>query len=75
MEILVGTNKIRNGDGKYHQAEHFKIHEEYTQSIMKRIGDVALLRIIGKFDFNEKVQPIELSPDEVPNGVVAGRYN
>lgn len=74
MEILVGTNKIRNGDGKYHQAEHFKVHEDYKKNAVKRIGDIAIIRIMGKFDFNDKVQPIELSIEDAPNGAVAGRY-
>lgn len=75
MEILVGTNKIKNGGGKYHQAEHFKIHEDYTRNAVRRVGDIAILRIMGTFDFNDKVQPIELSSEEAPNGAVAGGHN
>lgn len=67
----MGTNNLKNG-GKYYQAEHFVMHEDFKPRKMKRAGDIAVLRIIGKFNFNDEVQPIELSPIEVENGAEAG---
>lgn len=73
MEILVGTNNLKSG-GEYYQAEHLKIHSDYKSTGMKRLGDIALIRIMDKFNFNDKVQPIELYRDEVPAGVEACEY-
>lgn len=70
MEILVGTNNLKSG-GKYYRAEVFKIHEDYGKGGMKRLGDIAVIRIADKISFNEEVQPIELYRDEVPGGVEA----
>ena len=78
MEILVGTNIIKNAEkhgGKYYQAEHFKMHEDYNPTRLKRNGDIAVLRIIERFQFNERVQPIEMSPNDVPAGAQASEYN
>lgn len=76
MEILVGTNNINSG-GTYYRAEVFKMHNDYGKGGMKRLGDIAVLRIAEKFSFDEKVQPIELYPNtapEVPGGVEASKY-
>lgn len=68
IEILVGTNNLKSG-GKYYHAEHFKIHEDYHKG--RHLNDIAVLRVIGKFEFDENVQPIELSREHVPEGAVA----
>lgn len=73
MEILVGTTSLRSG-GKYYRAEVFKVHEDYGKGGIKRLGDIAVLRVAEKIDFNDKVQPIKLNPDEVPGGVEASKY-
>lgn len=73
MEILVGTNNLWSG-GKYHRALVFKMHEDYGTGGMKRLGDIAVLRVAEKFSFNEEVQPIKLYPNEVPAGVEARKY-
>lgn len=72
MEILVGTNNIKSG-GKYYRALVFKIHEDYNTGGMKRLGDIAVIRVAENISFNEKVQPIELYPNEVPGGVEASK--
>lgn len=74
MEILVGTNNLRSG-GKYYKAEHFKVHHDYRRVGMKRVGDIAVLRIFDKFNFDEKVQPIELYSGDVPAGGQGCEYN
>lgn len=67
MEILVGTNKATNGGGgRYYHVEYFKMHDEYDRRM--RMNDIAVIRVLGQIDFNEKVQPIEMLPDEVADG-------
>lgn len=71
MEILVGTNNLKSG-GKYYQAEYLKMHEEYN--FAARSGDIGVIRIMGKFKFDAKVQPIALSSEDVPDGVEACEF-
>lgn len=67
VEILVGTNNIKTG-GKYYAAEQLKLHEDFVN--LHRLYDMAVVRVTEKIEFNDKVQPIELSPDRVPNNAV-----
>lgn len=68
MDILVGTNNLKSG-GDYYEVEYFKMHEDY--SFVRRSGDIGVIRIAGKFKFNDRVQPVKLSPHEVPDGLQA----
>lgn len=70
MEIMVGSENQKMG-GKYYQAEHYVEHDDFKLRNMRRPGDIAVIRTIGKIDFNEKVQPIELSSTEPKDGASA----
>lgn len=63
LEILVGTNDLKNG-GTYYKVERYVTHEEYRRFA----NDIAVIRVQGKIEFNSRVQAIELSSDEVPDG-------
>lgn len=63
-QILVGTNDLGKG-GTYYKVEKLIAHADYNNP--QFAYDIAVIRIRGKIEFNEKVQPIEYSPDEVPD--------
>lgn len=64
FNILVGTND-RNSGGTYYTPEHIEKHESFNRPAFA--NDVAVIRVKGTIEFNDRVQPIEYSPDEVPN--------
>lgn len=66
LEVFVGTNDLKNG-GSYYKVQKFIMHEGYNQPMFA--NDIALIRLRDELQFNEKVQPIELGSDEVPDGV------
>lgn len=41
-------------------------HDKYDKD--RHANDIAVIRVQGKFDFSDTVQPIELSSSDVPNG-------
>lgn len=53
--------------GIYYQAERYVIHESYNNP--RLANDIAVLRVRGPITFTEKVQAIEYSPGEVPDGI------
>lgn len=57
------------GNGTIYSIEKIIIHENYGNPFYAH--DIALLLVTGTIEFNENVQPIELSPDEVPEDSVA----
>lgn len=57
LEILVGTNDLSNG-GTYYKVERYVTHEEYRWFA----NDIAVIRVQGKIEFNNHVQPISISP-------------
>lgn len=65
IEILVGTNDLTNG-GKYYKAEKLTAHENYNKPLYA--NDIAVIKLQGKIEFSEKVQPIELGEEDVPAG-------
>lgn len=73
LEVLVGTVKTDDVQGgTYYEAENVVVHEDYhPSSKMKRAGDIAVLRVMGTFDFNDRVQPIQLAKDEPEHGANA----
>lgn len=64
LRILVGTNDLKSGGQRY-GVEKFIRHESYNTP--KFANDIAVFRVKGSIEFNEKVQPIELLKDEVPD--------
>lgn len=66
MEIMVGSNTLtgENG-GRYYPVENFKMHDKYNKR--RRLNDIGIIRVLGKINFNRKVQPIEMSPYVVPD--------
>lgn len=67
MEIYVGSNDLQSG-GTYYKIERFLAHEEYNKPSFA--NDVAVIRVQGKIALNDKVQTIEYSSEEVPDGAV-----
>lgn len=65
LEILVGTNDLGNGGTRY-KIENIILHEDHNDP--KFSNDIALIRVKGSIQFNDKVQPIEYSSEEVPDG-------
>lgn len=53
--------------GKYYKVANFTTHEHYNSPIFAY--DIAVVKLQEKIEFNEKVQPIELSKEETPDGV------
>lgn len=64
-QILVGTNDLRNGT-EYYRAERFILHESYNKP--QFAYDIALIEVNGTIVFNDRVQPIKPSPEDVPEG-------
>lgn len=65
LEILVGTNDLRNG-GTYYKTEKIIQHEKYNQP--QFANDVGLVRIKGTLELSDKVRAIKFSDEEVPDG-------
>lgn len=66
-DVLVGTNSLSTGGTRY-RIKHFIIHENYDDKVYAY--DIGLLRINGPIEFNARVQPVTLSPAEVPSGSI-----
>ena len=56
------------GYGTYYKVDKFIYHEQYDEP--KFAYDIAVIRVKKPIAFNKNVQPIELSPEEVPNRAV-----
>ncbi|XP_031627817.1 trypsin-3-like [Contarinia nasturtii] len=65
LEVLVGTNDLKNG-GIYYKVARYFAHEQYDSPAFA--NDIALIKVKDEIEFTEKVKPIELSKDEVPDG-------
>lgn len=63
LEILVGTNNLKEG-GTYYKAKKYIKHPEFNRPNFA--NDIALIRVKGSITLNTKVQSIEFSPDKVP---------
>lgn len=61
----MGSNKLSRGGTYYSISKSIK-HESYDNPIFAY--DIAVLQVNGSIEFNEKVQPIKLSAEEVPEG-------
>lgn len=64
LRILVGTNDLREG-GTYYNVEKLIRHQNYNSPSFA--NDIALIKIVGEIDFNDKVQPIEVASEDVPD--------
>ena len=68
LEIYVGSIDVRSG-GTFYKVEKYKIHDDYNNPPYSH--DIGLIRVQGSISFNDKVQPINYSPDRVPDGAGA----
>lgn len=62
---MVGTNVLNEG-GTYYKTDRYVMHESYNRPNFA--NDIAVLKVQGEIEFNDKVQPIDLLADEVPDG-------
>lgn len=67
MEIYVGSNDLRSG-GKYYKVKKYIAHDRFNQPYFA--NDIAVIRVRGSITFTDKVQRIEYSSEEVPDGAV-----
>lgn len=51
--------------GKFYSVEKLIAHPEFNKPPFA--FDIGLMRIVGKIEFSDRVQPIELSSNEVPH--------
>lgn len=65
LGVLVGTNDLKNG-GTYYEVDKYYAHEDYNNPDFAY--DIAVIRVEGTIEFNDRVQPIEPSSEEVPDG-------
>lgn len=65
MEVLVGSQDLTRG-GTYYKLRSYKVHEK--ANMPQFANDVGVARVEGLIELNDQVQPIEYSPDEVPDG-------
>lgn len=63
--MLVGTNDLGSGGTRY-KSQKFIVNERYNQPSFA--NDIGLLRVNGKIELNEKVQPIKYSNEFVKGG-------
>lgn len=73
MSVVVGTNCLKEGGTRY-AAEEYIWHPHYQHGA-KGFGtqgnDIALIRVKGNIEFNDRVQPIAYSSEEFPDDVEA----
>lgn len=65
VEVLVGTNDLKEG-GTYYSVAEFNPHNEHNSPMYAY--DIALVRVEGTIEFNDRVQPIDLSTEEIQDG-------
>lgn len=68
IQIFLGSYKL-SGSGIYYGIDKSILHEDYDSP--SNAFDIAVLYVNEPIEFNDKVQPIELSADEVPEGSFA----
>ena len=68
VTIYVGSNDLLLADGTYYRAKQIIAHNDYNRPNFA--NDIALIRVHGPIVFTDKVQPIEYSSEEVPDGAV-----
>lgn len=65
ISIWVGSNDVDLG-GVLYRSDKFYTHADYNNPMLA--NDIGLIRVKGTIQFDDRVQPIELSSEEVPNG-------
>lgn len=65
LEVLVGTNDLNSG-GTYYRVQKFYTHEGYNRP--RFANDVAVIRVEGTIEFNDRIKPIEPSTETVNDG-------
>lgn len=70
---VAGTNGTL-GNGPAYRVQQIILNSEFSLTKTESIADIALVQIHGKFEFNEKVQPISLANEasEPTGGPVFG---
>lgn len=63
--IVVGTTDLTQPGASFHRVEEVKTHDYFNES--KRLNDIALMRVRDKFHFDDKVQPIKLALNDIPD--------
>ncbi|KAL7307087.1 hypothetical protein TKK_0000824 [Trichogramma kaykai] len=68
FEVVVGTNEIGDPYAWIYVAEYFAIHSDYERGGLPE-NDIAVIRVQGSIQFNDRVQPIRLPPAdyEIPD--------
>lgn len=66
--VLVGTNNLKEGGTRY-AFEKIIPHKSYGNP--RFAYDIAVLKVKDNIEFNDKVQPIEYSADEIAGGSVS----
>lgn len=67
LQVLVGTNDLQSG-GTYYQVEKFITHERHNRP--RFANDIAVIRVQETIEFNDRVQPIAPSKEEVEEGAI-----
>lgn len=73
LEVLTGTNCVDKG-GKRYTIEEYVANEKYKyvpNTFDSHGSDIAVVRVKGEIEFNDRAQPIPLSSEEFPDGVEA----
>ncbi|XP_055321233.1 transmembrane protease serine 9-like [Sitodiplosis mosellana] len=67
LEIYVGSNDLKSG-GTYYKADKIIAHKQYNKPNFA--NDIAVIRVQGSITFSDRIQAIEYSSEEVPDGAV-----
>lgn len=63
--ITTGIHDLTKPGASSHRVEEVKRHEHFKEE--EKFNDIALMRVRDKFQFNDKVQPIKLATDDIPD--------
>lgn len=61
--VFVGSNSLTDG-GYRHLVKRFIVHENYDKE--QAANDIALIRVRQPIQFNDRVQPVPMSAEVVP---------
>ena len=63
--MVVGTNSLTSG-GKSYSVNKIIVHENYDGNEI--VNDVSVIKVSGRIEFNNRVQPIKLPGSNTPGG-------